>query len=103
MIDRCLIKDPERRYQHAADARAALDVLETTGGMLAPARQSLNWKKGLVAAAAALALTTGVLAGLNREWIRTRWLATGPRIDSLAVLPLENLSGEASRTTSPMA
>ena len=64
--------------------------------MLAPVRRSLNWKKGLVAAAAALALTAGVLAGLNREWIRSRWLATGPRIDSLAVLPLENLSGEAS-------
>jgi len=95
-IDRCLIKDPERRYQHAADVRAALDALEAISGMSAPARRSLNWKKGLVAAAAALALTAGVLAGLNREWIRSRWLATGPRIDSLAVLPLENLSGEAS-------
>ena len=41
-------------------------------------------------AAAALALAVGVLAGLNREWIRSRWLDTGPRIDSLAVLPLEN-------------
>ena len=96
VIDRCLIKDPERRYQHAAEVRAALDALETTGGVLAPVRRSLNWKKGLVAAAAALALTAGVLAGLNREWIRSRWLETGPRIDSLAVLPLENLSGEAS-------
>ena len=54
VIDRCLSKDPERRYQHAAEVRAALDALEAIGGMSAPARRSLNWKKGLVAAAAAL-------------------------------------------------
>ena len=42
------------------------------------------------------ALRRALLAGLNREWIRSRWLDAGPRIDSLAVLPLENLSGEAS-------
>ena len=96
VIDRCLIKDPERRYQHAAEVRAALDALDATSGMPAPLRRSLNWKYGLVTTAAALALMAGVLAGLNREWIRSRLFDAGPRIDSLAVLPLENLSGDES-------
>ena len=95
-IDCCLSKDPDRRYQHAAEVRAVLDALETTVGMPAPVRRSKSWKYGLVAAAAALALTAGVLAGLNRDGIRSLFVDTGPRIESLAVLPLENLSGEES-------
>lgn len=96
VIIRCLTPDRERRYQDAAAVRAALAALDTTGGRPAPPGRSLAWKKGLVAAAAVMVLTAGVLAVLNREWLGSRFLDTGPRIDSLAVLPLENLSGEAS-------
>jgi eukaryotic-like serine/threonine-protein kinase len=95
VIARCLTKDPGLRYQGAAEVRAALDAVETASGISAPVGRSLTTRYG-IAAAAVLMLATGLLVGLNREWVRSRLLDGGPRIESLAVLPLENLSGEPS-------
>jgi TolB-like protein/Tfp pilus assembly protein PilF/predicted Ser/Thr protein kinase len=96
VIDRCLSKEPERRYQHAADVRAALATLDAAAGMAPPEHRSVNRKYVLFTAAAAVILTAGVLAGLTPAWIGSRWFDPGPSIDSLAVLPLENLSGDES-------
>ena len=38
-----------------------------------------------------------VAAGLNLERIRSWWAGGAPRIESMAVLPLENLSGDAAQ------
>ena len=97
VIDRCLEKDPGRRYQHAAEVRVALDAIE-----LGARRPWLAWRYGIrrhpvLASAAAIVILAGVLAGVSREWIRTHWLGGAPRVESLAVLPLENLSGDSSQ------
>ncbi len=97
VIERCLAKEPERRYQRASEARAALEAIQS--GAVSP---WLRWKyrlarRGFLAltAATALALVT-LLVGLNVGGLRTRLLggASAPRIESLAVLPLANLSGD---------
>lgn len=62
IVDRCLRKDPNRRYQHIADVRIALEDLhvEVAPGQ-ADASKSRSWK--LAAAAACLLLVTAVAAG----------------------------------------
>ncbi len=97
VIDKCLEKQPVRRYQQASEVRAALEAIQA--GTATP------WS-GLVyrlarrpwfAAGVGVAVLAAVLTGLNLERIRTRWLGGTPRIESLAVLPLENLSGDSTQ------
>jgi eukaryotic-like serine/threonine-protein kinase len=72
VIQRCLVKEPEQRYQRAGELRAALDALSSNVSPVpAPARP-----RGAAP--------------------RRRTKASGP-IRSLAVLPLENLSGDAAQ------
>ncbi len=89
IIRHCLRKKPDERYQSARDLAADLKAI-TGGGqaITAPAikrRRSVNWL------AAALLI---VLAGLG-VWL---YFNTGRErpIDSLAVLPLTNASGDES-------
>jgi len=95
VIERCLEKEPARRYQRAGEVRAALEAIQagtttvwsTLGFRLARRR----WLAMAIPAAAALAL----LFGANIGGVRDKLLGRSPasRIESLAVLPLENLSG----------
>jgi len=95
VIDRCLEKEPARRYQRAGEVRAALEAIQagtstvwsTLGFRLAQRR----WLAIAIPGAAVLAL----LLGANIGGIRDRLLgrSASSRIESLAVLPLENLSG----------
>ncbi len=93
VIERCLRKEPERRYQRAGEVRAALDVLTQTGSrstVATPARR----RRWLAPAALAVALAAaGVL------WWRGGWNSPvpAPRIEALAVLPLANLSGDPAQ------
>jgi TolB-like protein len=93
VIERCLSKDPDLRYQQAADVRSALDTIEV-GASAEPAWRSLARRYSTWLAAAAVVVALGVVAGLNRDRIATRWLGLALRVESLAVLPLENLSGD---------
>ncbi|MBI4264214.1 MAG: hypothetical protein HY657_07550 [Acidobacteria bacterium] len=98
VIDRCLAKDPAQRYQHAGALRAALESA-LAGATPAPQPEPAGrrWRSGL-AAAGALTLAGAVL------WSTVDWGAVSnrspegasgpPRIASIAVLPLENLSGD---------
>ncbi|MBI3695504.1 MAG: protein kinase [Acidobacteria bacterium] len=90
IIQRCLAKEPGERYQQAGELRAALETAQsdTSGAAVVaprdrPRRRVLILAGALAAAfAAALALYTGGL----------RWQVGPGRIESVAVLPLENLS-----------
>jgi serine/threonine-protein kinase len=95
VIGKCLEKDAGQRYQHAHEVRAALEGIQTGAVSAEPVLQQprrVPWLSlSMVAAAlAALLLLT------NAGGLRTQLLngAGGRKIQSLAVLPLENLTGD---------
>ncbi len=97
VIERCLEKEPAQRYQRAGEVRAALEAIQT--GAVVPWeawRYRLARRRWLTLSASTIVLLA-VVAALNFERIRTRFFGGAPRIESLAVLPLENLSGDAAQ------
>ena len=103
IINKALEKDRTRRYQSASDMRADLQRLKrdpdsnrsplASGPIPKKAPQTAKWALiGAVIFIAALALAVGVnLAGLRDRLFSS---VEASRIESLAVLPLENLSGD---------
>jgi serine/threonine-protein kinase len=96
VVERCLEKEPGRRYQRASEVRAALETIRT--GEVVPWaawRYQLARRRWLALAITVVALLL-VAAALNFDWLRTR-LGGAPRVESVAVLPLENLSGDTEQ------
>ena len=109
IIARCLRKGPERRFQHMDDLKVALEEVNEEsdkGTAVTPAsvppkerwrpliRAAGSRRYTIGVAVAALALVLALAAGLNVGGWRERLMgrAGAPRIESLAVLPLANLS-----------
>jgi eukaryotic-like serine/threonine-protein kinase len=91
VIDRCLEKDPARRYQSASEVAGALRAVQAgTTGAWVTWRYRLMRSPYTPVAAAMLAIVVAV-GYLGREWVRVQ-LGGAPRVPSLAVLPFENLS-----------
>lgn len=96
VIERCLEKDPLRRYQRAGEVRAALDTIAS--GTVTP---WLTWgyhvrRRPILASAAILGVVLAVLTGLNAGGVRD-WLVGIPPAEAsirVAVLPFENLTGD---------
>ena len=94
VIERCLVKKPEHRYQRASDVRAALEAIQArrtwrvAGRLMIPSgRKALQ----ITATVALAALALFAAAHLpDRAGVAT------PSFDTLAVLPLENATGNAS-------
>jgi serine/threonine-protein kinase len=102
VIERCLEKEPGHRYQRASEVRAALEAVHTQPGTSistvpvsatppSSAKRSL-WIPGVIA----LAVLAAALFAANVGGLRHRVFhrASAQAIHSLAVLPLENLSGD---------
>ena len=97
---RCLEKEPARRYQRATEVRAALEMVasgETRRVRSFPVSRTRSWRRVAAASLAAVAVLASVAVWLNAPAIQ-QWLRGDPReqIRSIAVLPLENLSGDPS-------
>jgi serine/threonine-protein kinase len=97
VIERCLEKEPAKRYQQAGEVRAALESVRAgTAAPWAAWRYRLGRHPWAVFTAA-LALIAAVLAGLDVGGLRD-WLPWGavapPGTVKLAVLPFENLTGD---------
>ena len=98
VIDRCLEKEPERRYQSAGEVRAALETAQsvttgTTRSVVVPAMPGRRW----LLAAAGLAVVLVALAALDVGGIRRLLLGGGSgqvQAVRMAVLPFVNLSGD---------
>jgi len=101
IVGKCLEKEPENRYQSAKEL--AIDLRRLQAGVVSAAQptvKSTKWsatksRLGLGILASVLVL----LVAFNvRHW-RDRLLSRGnaPRIESLAVLPVKNFSGDPSQ------
>jgi len=111
IINRALEKDRKLRYQSAADLRTDLQRVErdresVRSAGVSPAVGAIHelplrrWRPA-VARATALLVVVALLIGLNVAGLRDRVLRSvgavrepPPQIQSLAVLPLANLSGD---------
>ena len=99
VIECCLEKDPDQRYQKAGDVRAALEeVLAGAGLPVWPAvRRFLKRRWKGLAATAVMAAFVGA-AAFDAGGLRSRLLSPAPTpapaYRTLAVLPVVNLSGD---------
>jgi len=104
VIERCLEKEPGHRYRRAGEVQAALEAAKPDASTSATisagavvtgqhppsrARRPIAWTAGSL-----IAVVFAVLVALNMDGLRHRLLWPKPvgRIQSLAVLPLANLS-----------
>ncbi|MDQ2911850.1 MAG: serine/threonine-protein kinase, partial [Chloroflexota bacterium] len=98
IVRRCLEKSLEERFQSARDLAFALRETasgsagaQTAAALPASPSRPILWYTSLgIAVVVLLVVLIAINAGGLRERLRGR--ATGPRIQSLAVLPLENFS-----------
>jgi serine/threonine protein kinase/tetratricopeptide (TPR) repeat protein len=95
ILDKCLAKEPESRYQSVHELREDLDQVSALAPSIAQKRErpTPRWRLWIMAAvsaavAVAFALDIGGLVG------RFVGRPSKPQISSIAVLPLENLSGD---------
>ncbi len=101
VIDKCLNKDPGQRYRSAGEVRAALETAGTASRtqkfltVVTPAPGFWNWKNVIL-----LCAVTALAIGLG-YWLQgrknIRQAAVPGAIQSIAVLPLENLSGDPAQ------
>ena len=92
VIGRCLAKDPSQRYRQGNEARAALEALIGAS----PAGRAAGTRRGawIAAAGIAAAVIAGAVA-FGTGMVRNPFAGGDrPRFESLAVLPLANLSGD---------
>jgi eukaryotic-like serine/threonine-protein kinase len=96
IVERCLRKDPERRSQHMADVKLALDELPPPVPVRAvappaPKEQPRRWTKvALVLSAVAILAVLGAFGLYQRP-------VAPVAIGRIAVLPLDNISGDAEQ------
>jgi eukaryotic-like serine/threonine-protein kinase len=97
VVDRCLEKEPGRRYQRSGEVRAALEAMQAGATVPWEAWRYRLARRGWLAVTASTMVLLAVLGALNLGRLRTHLWGRAPRIHSLAVLPLENLSGDAGQ------
>jgi len=103
IISKCLQKNRDLRYQHAPDVRSDLRAVQSGTSTGLAERDTVTNHKPLISRASIvvsvgifliLALAVAFNFAKVPDWVR---FTNGPRIQSLAVLPLANLTGDAAQ------
>jgi eukaryotic-like serine/threonine-protein kinase len=97
LVTKCLEKEPDRRYQSTSDVVNELEKLANPP-VTRPSRSRRAWQAGAAMVGVAVLLIVGAI-GFNVGGWRDRLSGTQTTlpIQSLAVLPLDNLSGAAGQ------
>lgn len=93
IVHKCLAKDASQRYQSAAELRAALDAV-SPGVTAAPVLAKRSANRWWIAAVAVAAIA---IVGAWQAPRLARFAGTAGRIESVAVLPFDNLSKDADQ------
>lgn len=100
VIQRCLEKDPKKRYQSAKDLGLDLQELENASiasfGVVT-LRNVAKYSLYGLAVCLAVTLLLVLLGPSGKRWLDSLRNRGKPRIESLAVLPFANLSGDAQQ------
>ena len=103
VIQRCLAREPGRRYQRASEVESALGPLahsasaEPVAGASAPRSPARRW---LLVSAGVVLLILAVLIATNVRAVRDRLPGASvgaSSVRAIAVLPLDNLSGDPAQ------
>jgi serine/threonine protein kinase/tetratricopeptide (TPR) repeat protein len=97
LILKALEKEPERRYQSARDLQADFLRLGAPSGAVMPVRPRRRYRRWLMATGAVVAVALLALLAMKIGRWRDQSLGRGKAFDSIAVLPLENLSGDSNQ------
>jgi serine/threonine-protein kinase len=98
VVRRCLEKAPERRFQSARDLAFALRESSSIGSAsVAVPPVPASRRTTLKVAAGVVALAMAVAVALDAGRVRERLFGARSRLRSLAVLPLQNLSGDPAQ------
>ncbi len=97
LVRRCLEKDPARRFQSASEVALQLEVVLDGRASVAEgdSKRALSTRRTVLMAVGSAA---SVAAGAALwKWRKSLFASRSPRITRLAVLPWENLSGDAEQ------
>jgi len=97
VIERCLAKEPDRRYQHVGEVLGALDAIKRRHAWPLIGRLLISVRRGTIIATGSALLLAVVLAFAGIAAVH-RLTETPAGVSTLALLPLENATGEPGVT-----
>lgn len=97
VIERCLAKEPDRRYQHVGDVLGALDAIKRRDAWPLIGRLLISVRRGTLIATGSALLLAVALAFAGIAAVR-RFTGTTAGVSTLALLPLENATGDPGVT-----